>query len=311
MTLLAGPQGVGKSSFRDDLIARITMGREFPDGAPSTGPGNVVFVSLEEDIGGVVLDRLDAAGADLERILLLNTVKREVKEIGDPAESSFQLPRDIKQLLKEVYAYARTTATPVKLFVLDPLMSALEPEYAKAGNQKIRQRVIDPLQTMLAMLGIAGIIVCHYTKSSSPDWSKRLEGNYVWAAVARSALEISYDPLNENRRLLTTLKSSNAKTRPPQMVYEKMPNGRLDYLSGLTTQEAEVRQAARYSKASDDIHAVFLADIAREYTPQEIAQMLMLPAPKVSQHIKRLLDKGVIEQTAYGRYRATALIATP
>src|SRR5712692_5450815 len=68
LTLIDGDPGQGKSLMTLDLAARITTGREFPDGVPCGEPGSVVLVGSEDGVSDTIISRLRAAQADLSRV---------------------------------------------------------------------------------------------------------------------------------------------------------------------------------------------------------------------------------------------------
>ena len=70
LTLIAGDPGVSKSLLTIDLAARISTGVPFPDNAPAQ-QGNVIFLSLEDDVADTIRPRLEAARADLDRCHIL------------------------------------------------------------------------------------------------------------------------------------------------------------------------------------------------------------------------------------------------
>src|SRR5438876_5775373 len=73
ITLLDGDPGMGKSLLALDLAARVSSGRPMPDGTP--GPqGGVILIAPEDDAGDTLRPRLQAAGGDPSRVLLLTTV---------------------------------------------------------------------------------------------------------------------------------------------------------------------------------------------------------------------------------------------
>jgi hypothetical protein len=69
LVVMDGEGGIGKSLLTCDLAARVTTGREWPDGAPGADPGGVVLICSEEDAGETILPRLELAKADLRRVL--------------------------------------------------------------------------------------------------------------------------------------------------------------------------------------------------------------------------------------------------
>src|SRR5262249_50795304 len=73
LTIFAGRPGDGKSFLTMELAARVTTGRDFPDGTPCPR-GSVIVASAEDDPADTIRPRLDAAGADVERVFLLSGV---------------------------------------------------------------------------------------------------------------------------------------------------------------------------------------------------------------------------------------------
>jgi hypothetical protein len=69
LVVMDGEGGIGKSLLTCDLAARVTTGRDWPDGAPGADPGGVVLICSEEDAGETILPRLELAKADLRRVL--------------------------------------------------------------------------------------------------------------------------------------------------------------------------------------------------------------------------------------------------
>ncbi len=63
ITLVGGPRRVGKRLFVHDLIARVTSGKPWPDGATTGTVGKVVLLEAEEDLATTTQPRLGAAGA--------------------------------------------------------------------------------------------------------------------------------------------------------------------------------------------------------------------------------------------------------
>ncbi|WP_197481770.1 AAA family ATPase [Rhodococcus sp. HS-D2] len=69
---MLGPEGIGKSLFLVWLAAIVTTGKPFPQfGIPARDPRDVVLVLTEDDWSTIARPRLEAAGADLNRIVVL------------------------------------------------------------------------------------------------------------------------------------------------------------------------------------------------------------------------------------------------
>ena len=115
LTLIAGDPGLGKSFLTLDLCARVSTGAAFPgeryaDGRPMDRlPGVAILLSAEDDPADTIRPRLEAAGADLQRVALV----RGVKTVGP--DRAFNLRTDIGYLRGMCKAEPET-----KLIVIDP-----------------------------------------------------------------------------------------------------------------------------------------------------------------------------------------------
>src|SRR5881227_1267701 len=74
LNILDGDPGLGKSLVALDLCARLSTGRPFPDGGPGPGVGNALVLNGEDGAEDTVRPRLQALGADLERVFVLAQV---------------------------------------------------------------------------------------------------------------------------------------------------------------------------------------------------------------------------------------------
>ncbi len=81
VTLLDGDPGVGKSLIALDLAARVTTQSPMPDRTLSDldAPQGVVLLACEDDAADTIRPRLDAAGADCSRVVLLKAVRTNAR----------------------------------------------------------------------------------------------------------------------------------------------------------------------------------------------------------------------------------------
>ena len=120
VTLLAGDPGLGKSFVTLDIAARTSCGAPWPD-APGikTTAGGVVLLSAEDDAEDTIRPRLDAAGANVQRIKALLAVRRNYQD--DPTrESTFSLETDLPALEAAILAVAGC-----RLVIIDPITAYL------------------------------------------------------------------------------------------------------------------------------------------------------------------------------------------
>ncbi|MBY0514312.1 MAG: AAA family ATPase, partial [Gemmataceae bacterium] len=133
LALLDGDPEQGKSLLTLDLAARLGTGRPLPDGsAGPPSPVTTVLLSAEDDPAATIRPRAEAAGADLDRLL--------VPTLAGPVP---QFPRDLPDL------EAVVTAAGAGFVVVDPLMAFLPPGVAVNLDQCVRQ-VLTPLAALAA-----------------------------------------------------------------------------------------------------------------------------------------------------------------
>lgn len=129
MTLVAGIPGEGKSLFVCWLAAAVSQ--KHP----------VLMSSSEDDYSMVIRPRLEAAGANMERVTLLDPPPR--------------IPRDTDTLLRHI------SGTRAVLVVLDPLQDHLD---VSLFSPKAPQ-VLSPVAKELARRGVSLVAVSHTIKS--------------------------------------------------------------------------------------------------------------------------------------------------
>jgi len=191
-----GNPGQGKSTFTLDLAARLTTGRPMP-GETLAGPvRGVVLLSLEDAIADTIRPRLEAAGADLERVFVLTGVKTR------GGEDVPVLPAHL-DVLEE--ACRRVSAG---LIVIDPFMAYLDPSVDSHKDQHVR-RALAPLCQLAERMNVAVLIIRHLNKASGGDPMYRGGGSIGIIGAVRSSLIIGRDPADEQARVVALNKSNN------------------------------------------------------------------------------------------------------
>ncbi len=89
LTLMAGRQGLGKTLVAVHLVARASRGEL--DGDLAGRPATCLFATGEDDFATVLVPRLIAANADLDRIRFV-----AAEEKG--REDALRLPEDVERL---------------------------------------------------------------------------------------------------------------------------------------------------------------------------------------------------------------------
>ena len=132
LALLDGDPGLGKSLVTLDLCARLSTGRPFPDGSPGPGPASSIILNGEDGDGDTIRPRLQALGADLDRVFVL-------EPRGQPRPGNlFRLP-DQAGILERSLSQTRAL-----LVVIDPIMAFLDPSVVAGSDPSVR-RALFPL----------------------------------------------------------------------------------------------------------------------------------------------------------------------
>jgi hypothetical protein len=197
-TLVAGDPGLGKSLVTLDLAARVSAGIPFPDGTSAFPASHVVLLSGEDDPSDTIVPRLNAAGADANRITLVQGVHAVTKS-GDMTERAFSLESDISLLHKII------ESRQAKLIVIDPI-SAFLGNVDGNSNSQVRS-LLAPLAWLAADLECAILTVTHLRKSGGSALH-RIAESLAFSAAARSVWTIAADPYDKARRLFVPVKAN-------------------------------------------------------------------------------------------------------
>jgi putative DNA primase/helicase len=194
LTLFAGDPGLGKSFVTLDIAARVTRGTKWPDGAAATcTSGSLIILSAEDDPGDTIRPRLEAAGADLSKVHVLQAVRR-AKPSGETSLEQFSLETDLLALQDAVVSFNDT-----RLIVIDPV-SAYLGGIDSHVNAKVRS-LLAPLSQMAATTGVAVVAVTHLNKNGSSALY-RASGSVAFVAAARAVWLFAKNPDDPSQRLM-------------------------------------------------------------------------------------------------------------
>lgn len=193
--ILAGAGGTGKTTLLLGLIATITTGGRWPDGSRCTEPGNAIIWSSEDDPGDTLVPRLAAAGADLNRVHIIQG-RTNAQGDADPFDPANDIAL-LRAAAKEIGG--------VSLLMLDPIVSAVKGDMHKANDvRRALQGVVDfAEQNLCAVVGIS-----HFAKGgagSSP--ADRVIGSQAFSALARTVL-VAAKQEDSDMRVLARAKSN-------------------------------------------------------------------------------------------------------
>jgi RecA-family ATPase len=198
---LDGDPGLGKSNLALDLAARVSMGREMPDGTPGIeGGAGVVLIALEDGLADTIQPRLQRAGANLSRIVSIGSITTTDLGTGYTYERPFLLPDDLTVLEQ---AIERVQA---KLVIIDPLMAIFGSRDTYKDSEV--RLTLAPVQMLIEKAGAACVMIRHLTKAGGSNALYRAGGSIAFIATARSGLMVLKDPTDESKRVLAHVKSN-------------------------------------------------------------------------------------------------------
>jgi len=205
IALLAGREGIGKSTLAYQLVADITRGRM--PGEHQGQPRTVLVVADEDSWDHTIVPRLMAADAELRLVL-----RADPRRDGLP--SSLVLPADIS-LVAQVVAQHQVT-----LILLDPLMSRVDPTLDTHKDQQVRL-ALTPLKQMAAEHAATVLGIIHVNKGHDGDPLNRVMASRAFVAVARHVLYVATDPDDDTnrRRLLGLVKNNLGPSDLPTQVF--------------------------------------------------------------------------------------------
>lgn len=203
MTIAAGREGTGKSSFGIWMAAQITQG--LLPGSFYGQPKNVFYIAVEDSWKQTIVPRLIAAGADLDRVWQVEAVDAEY------GETTLSLPQDNSLMERALIEH------DVALVVLDPLMSCIGKGIDTHRERDVRT-ALDPLARMADRTGAVLLGIAHFNKGASTDPASLITGSGAFKNVPRAVFGFARDDDNECR-VMTQAKNSLGRADLPSLAY--------------------------------------------------------------------------------------------
>jgi KaiC/GvpD/RAD55 family RecA-like ATPase len=198
VTVLAGVPGDGKSLSAIDVVARISAGNDHPVGGGRFEAAPVLLLTAEDDPADTIRPRLDLAGANTERVELIEGVHHV-----DAANGKRSL--DLVSLCDDLPAVERRiTDVGAHLWVIDPLTSFADSDTNKTADMR---RLLDGLAQMAGRTGVAILVITHLNKRSDARKAMQMiAGSHIIVAAVRVVLVTARDPNDKARRLVLPIK---------------------------------------------------------------------------------------------------------
>ena len=196
LTIIQGDPGDGKTTMVLNLAAKLSKGEALDENMKVTEPVNVIYQTAEDGLADTVKPRLELAGADCERIIVIDESDKSLSMVDERLEQ----------------AIVRTGA---RLLILDPIQA-----YLGGGMDMNRANEARDMTKKLATLAekyqCAIVLVGHMNKAAGNKAAYRGMGSIDFFAVARSVLLVGRVEGESNTRAVVQIKNNLAAFGHPK-----------------------------------------------------------------------------------------------
>lgn len=196
LTIIQGDPGDGKTTMVLNLAAKLSKGEALDENMKVTDPVNVIYQTAEDGLADTVKPRLELAGADCERIIVIDESDKSLSMVDERLEQ----------------AIVRTGA---RLLILDPIQA-----YLGGGMDMNRANEARDMTKKLGALAektkCAIILIGHMNKASGNKAAYRGMGSIDFFAVARSVLLVGRVEGESNTRAVVQIKNNLAAFGHPK-----------------------------------------------------------------------------------------------
>ena len=264
LSVLQGNPGEGKTYFAMHLAAACTSGKLLPN-MERMEPFNVIYQTAEDGLGDTVKPRLIEAGADLDRVLVID-------------DSEVQLTLSDERIEKAIIE------NNARLVIIDPIQA-----YLGADVDMNRANEVRPIFMWLGQVaqrtGCAILLIGHLNKAAGMQSLQRGLGSIDIAAAVRSVMFIGKLKHDPTMRILTHEKSSLAP-----------PGASLAFSLG---DEGGFRWVGEYDITADEMLSGI--DPQRETKTQQAKDLICTLLAGGKQVLSEDIDKAALERGIPGR----------
>lgn len=196
LTIIQGDPGDGKTTLVLNIAAKLSNGIGIDEAMQISEPINIIYQTAEDGLADTVKPRLEAAGADCEKVVVI-----------DESEKSLSM---VDERLEE--AIIRTNA---RLLILDPIQA-----YLGGGMDMNRANEARDMTKKLGLLAekykCAIVLIGHMNKAAGNKAAYRGMGSIDFFAVARSVLLVGRVEGKDNIRAVVQIKNNLAPFGHPK-----------------------------------------------------------------------------------------------
>ena len=264
LSVLQGNPGEGKTYFAMHLAAACTNGKLLPN-MESMEPFNVIYQTAEDGLGDTVKPRLIEAGADLDRVLVID-------------DSEVQLTLSDERIEKAIIE------NNARLVIIDPIQAYLGADVDMNRANEVRP-IFMRLGQVAQRTGCAILLIGHLNKAAGMQSLQRGLGSIDIAAAVRSVMFIGKLKHDPTMRILTHEKSSLAP-----------PGASLAFSLG---DEGGFRWVGEYDITADEMLSGI--EPQRETKTQQAKDLICTLLAGGKQVLSEDIDKAALERGIPGR----------
>jgi putative DNA primase/helicase len=186
LSLLAGDPKLGKSLTTIGLGAAISRGLALPMDKTERAAASVIFMSAEDDPSRVIAPRLRAAGADLDRVHILESivVQGGASKNGEPELPDVEMLPSIMASDIEAIEREAKQLGDCRLIIIDPVTAYL-PGVDDHKSTEVRG-ALWPLKSMAERLNAAVVLVTHMSKGGATNAKYKVLGSIAYVGTCRA-----------------------------------------------------------------------------------------------------------------------------
>ena len=264
LSVLQGNPGEGKTYFAMHLAAACTNGKLLPN-MERMEPFNVLYQTAEDGLGDTVKPRLIEAGADLDRVLVID-------------DSEVQLTLSDERIEKAIIE------NNARLVIIDPIQAYLGADVDMNRANEVRP-IFMRLGQVAQRTGCAILLIGHLNKAAGMQSLQRGLGSIDIAAAVRSVMFIGKLKHAPTMRILTHEKSSLAP-----------PGASLAFSLG---DEGGFRWVGEYDITADEMLSGI--EPQRETKTQQAKDLICALLAGGKQVLSEDIDKAALERGIPGR----------
>ena len=264
LSVLQGNPGEGKTYFAMHLAAACTNGKLLPN-MERMEPFNVIYQTAEDGLGDTVKPRLIEAGADLDRVLVIDN-------------SEVQLTLSDERIEKAI------VENNARLVIIDPIQAYLGADVDMNRANEVRP-IFMRLGQVAQRTGCAILLIGHLNKAAGMQSLQRGLGSIDIAAAVRSVMFIGKLKHDPTMRILTHEKSSLAP-----------PGASLAFSLG---DEGGFRWVGEYDITADEMLSGI--EPQRETKTQQAKDLICTLLAGGKQVLSEDIDKAALERGIPGR----------